>query len=327
MKNKQVILQEEVFKAINNEDNRPLVVSIMGQTGVGKSSLINALFDTSLKTDPVKPCTMKIEKVSYRTEGDQELIFCDLPGIGESVAADKTYLKSYLDQIQLSDIVIWAIHADNRSVSFDLQAMDNLLNQLSPDQKTEFLSKIAFVLTKVDLLVPPPWIFGKVSDEQGVFSPSPELGKILEAKKEYYQKTFIEPNAELMVSTTYNDCGFDLQENGFFFDEYTVGFNGFPDKGFFEELNNTYPQYSNVFSRLKQNYEFIPCSSLFRYNLGKLMLIIANKIGEAAAGRLSKFISEKKFNRIGLDKVKTYSNMVVFDLKTQEVLFDLNKVI
>jgi predicted GTPase len=54
----------------NGEKKAPLKVSVMGQTGVGKSSLINALFNTKLDTDPVRPATSKIPQRGADREPD-----------------------------------------------------------------------------------------------------------------------------------------------------------------------------------------------------------------------------------------------------------------
>ena len=274
MLDKVKILEQEVEKVRNLENNKPLVVSIMGQTGVGKSSLINALFNTKLKTDSVKPCTKEINEVVINTiQANRQLVFYDLPGIGESEQADNKYLKVYLAQIKKSDILIWAIHSDLRSVTFDQRTLNNLLEQLPYEEKVEFISKITFVLTKVDLLTPAPWIFGKVSKSNGVFTISPEIQKLIDAKKNYYREIFIKPYSEFMVSTTYNDCKFNIDVEGFFFDEFTVGYKGIAEEKFFHEKKLKYPKFSNIFDRLNQNYNFISCSSLFRYNLNHLLLI------------------------------------------------------
>src|SRR5713226_9256006 len=119
---------DEVEKVRAIKRNAPLVASVMGQTGVGKSSLINAIFNTHLKTDPIRPCTKEIERVVLKGKSEHELWFYDLPGIGESDKADTQYLTMYKQMLADSDIVFWAIHADNRSVAFDLDALHRLLD-------------------------------------------------------------------------------------------------------------------------------------------------------------------------------------------------------
>src|SRR6476661_2745389 len=87
-------LKKEAIESFVKAANAPFIVAVIGQTGVGKSSLINALFNTDLKTDPVKPTTMTVEKVVVKgNKGD--LWFYDLPGIGESSEADQRYLEDY----------------------------------------------------------------------------------------------------------------------------------------------------------------------------------------------------------------------------------------
>src|SRR5690242_8937167 len=109
-------LVDEVKGRRDKKRNAPLVIAIMGQTGVGKSSLINALFNTQLKTDPIRPSTKEIERVILKGKSGHELWFYDLPGIGESDQADTQYLTIYRQMLADSDIVLWAIHVDNRSV-------------------------------------------------------------------------------------------------------------------------------------------------------------------------------------------------------------------
>lgn len=72
---------------------------IIGQTGVGKSSFINATFGIQLaKTSDFEPCTKSVKYYAYGTSyGDICLI--DTPGLGE----DNTYLDlSYLQTIRNS---------------------------------------------------------------------------------------------------------------------------------------------------------------------------------------------------------------------------------
>jgi predicted GTPase len=55
------------------------------------------------------------------------LIFNDLPGIGESARADAAYLAIYRKCLLDSDVVLWAMYDDNRSITFDKQALEQLI--------------------------------------------------------------------------------------------------------------------------------------------------------------------------------------------------------
>ena len=56
-------LVTEVLSQVQEQASKPLNGSIMGETGVEKSSLLNALFGTSLPTSDDKPCTKDITSV------------------------------------------------------------------------------------------------------------------------------------------------------------------------------------------------------------------------------------------------------------------------
>jgi predicted GTPase len=319
-------LADEVRRIRDKKRNAPLVVSIMGQTGVGKSSLINALFNTQLKTDPIRPCTKEIERVVLRGKSGHELWFYDLPGIGESDKADTQYLATYRQMLMDSDIALWAIHADNRSVAFDLDALHRILGSTDKAHQVQLMSRLTFILTKVDLLAPPPWILAKLGND-GVFVPQKDTEALLEEKEQYYQETFILPYKDLIVSETYHNGNFDLNIPSLSYDEDAVYYNGFLDKGGVNTLKKRFPKHASVFERLYDNYRVISCSSLFRFNLDLLMKVIINKLGLDAVERFSNFYSSGTMNQLPLAEAKKYRNFVVFDQVNRRLIFDLAKEI
>jgi uncharacterized protein len=292
---------------IRDSATRAFTVSIMGQTGVGKSSLINALFGTDLKTDPVKPCTKVIEEVQVQ-DAKGDLVFYDLPGIGECADADDGYMSSYLDRLLHSDVVVWAIHADNRSVTFDRAALDVLLSGLSDSVRSILMSKIIFALTKADLITPSPWFFANTG-QTGIFVPSEQTTQLLDAKTLYFQSQFLLPYRDLLTSSTYNDGSFDVQDARFNYNEYAVECNGYLSPAELAEWQQRAPQHASVFQRLYDNYRVIPCSARFRYNLPQLMLLVVNKLGEEAIDRLGRRLTVDTLNRVPAALADSYINI------------------
>ncbi|MCU7725231.1 50S ribosome-binding GTPase [Actinoplanes sp. KI2] len=178
---------DQIRDRLQAEAAKPLTVAVMGQTGVGKSSLINALFDTRLPTDPVRPCTMEPAEVTVESKSARHpLTFVDLPGVGESAAADPRYFTMYRRFLDAADVVLWAVHADSRSLAGDVALIHRLLNG-APD-----LGKITFVLTKADLVHADPWI---VPLEAGLparvtVQPGPATADLLAQKIRFVRETF-----------------------------------------------------------------------------------------------------------------------------------------
>jgi len=316
-------IQDALKKRINERQFR---VSIVGQTGVGKSSLLNALFGTNLKTDPVKPCTKEIEEIPIDTKQKNTLFFYDLPGIGESDEADEGYLQKYREHLQSSDVILWAIHADNRSVVFDLQSLKKIMDGYTREQQAVLMSKLTFVLTKADVLHPPSWIAAKIG-KIVKFLPSPETSNTLEQKARYYQKTFIEPYGSLIVSKTYNDCNFSIVEDGFKCDEYLklIYYQGYMSEEKMKLYQQKYPRYQKVFERLYDNYQVVPCSAVFRYNLNKLMLVILNKLGQEATIQFQKLVAGEALDEIPFEKTENLCNLLVYEPKTKKTLFEFRR--
>ncbi|MGD0238887.1 MAG: GTPase [Streptosporangiaceae bacterium] len=311
-----------VKAAVKAEADKPLVVAVMGQTGVGKSTLINRLFGTNLKTDPVKPCTKEVERVVVKSKDGSELWFYDMPGIGEAADVDAEYLNEYRRILLESDIAMWAIHADMRSVSFDRWALDQIIGS-DPDEGRDLLSRITVALTKVDHLAPPPWLYVK-DGESGVVIPSEVLLEVIEAKQRYFFESLLAPHAEMLTAATYNDSKWTLQLPGFKYTDDTVTYLGYLGEAEASSLAERYPEHSGLLRRLREFYSVVACSSLLRYNLTPLMISVLNKLGRGAVFRFGSQFTDD-VSKLTIAEAKACLNIVVVDEGTRHPIDDMGR--
>jgi GTP-binding protein EngB required for normal cell division len=180
LKRIQVLLDQEGVISLSNEEKRhllddslklvhkldrvaesSLVVGLLGGTGVGKSSLMNALASSPIAstshrrphTDQVLiyhhaalplPDTLKPpftwREISHHAEAVSHIILCDLPDFDSLLTWHREQAREFLEYL---DIVVWVVspekYADEKFYTFLRQA---------PKAKQNFY----FVLNKVDLL-------------------------------------------------------------------------------------------------------------------------------------------------------------------------------
>ncbi len=165
--------QTSFFNQLNYLINYSPTIGLMGKTGVGKSSLINALFQSSLSpVSDISGCTRQAQRFNM-TINNHTLTFVDLPGVGESIERDKEYHQLYRNLLPELDLIIWVLKADDRAWSSDEQCYRFLTEQCGY-QPSRFL----FVLNQADKIEPcRQW------DEPN-HQPSPEQAASLELKQQ-----------------------------------------------------------------------------------------------------------------------------------------------
>lgn len=169
-----------IREAINAEIKRPLSIAVFGQTGVGKSTLINSIFKTNLETSNSEPCTDTPNIVDVRS-GDSTLRFIDLPGFGEKRDIDDDRLSLWKNHVESADVILVVSFSTSRSIDLEIDRVKKLVDKSK-------LGDVIFVCNQTDRLdVPEGWTYF-LADDQIQVVPRQGIEDLIAAKSEYIQK-------------------------------------------------------------------------------------------------------------------------------------------
>ena len=118
------------------------MVSLIGKTNVGKSTLLNQLVEQKVSITSRKPQTTRQRLLGIKTEGSNQIIYVDTPGFhqGHKRALNKFMNKTALSSIEGVDVILFVVDALNFS-----QTDEHLLSQVSTKD-----NQVMLVINKID---------------------------------------------------------------------------------------------------------------------------------------------------------------------------------
>jgi len=126
------MVKKKLFQSIIKLKNEKVNLMITGATGCGKSSTINALFETEVAKVGVgvDPETMDIKKFDFNN-----LILWDSPGLGDGKDKDNRHSKNIIDKLNeidndgnaVIDLVLVVLDGSSRDLGTSYELINNVI--------------------------------------------------------------------------------------------------------------------------------------------------------------------------------------------------------
>lgn len=243
----QVSVRDKERQAIKIE---PLRVVVVGQTGAGKSSVINALVEKMVAEVSVIPSTDKIAVYECKIDDIEMIRLVDSPGLDGSIKTEETILNEMVE----SDLIIWVVKAAQSARKLDRQLRDKFDEfYKKSENRSRIKPKTVLIVNQVDKLQPiaewsPPYdlIDCDASDKKACI--------IRDAVK--YNQEILTPDDILALSIKPDEDHFNLNElKAYLVAAYSDGVNTQLNRRRLEYDPGSFREQMNRFGKLaKQLY-------------------------------------------------------------------------
>lgn len=173
--------EQEIKRRVNEVLEYVPRIGVFGKTGVGKSSLCNALFGHDVcPISDVEACTRNVqEELLSIDKGGKGIKLVDVPGVGESGERDVEYGALYARLLPELDLILWVLKGDDRAFTTDENFYKNIVKPHMNEGKPFF-----FVLNQVDKIEP----YRQWDDKN--CEPGPEQLQNIQRKVDYVADRF-----------------------------------------------------------------------------------------------------------------------------------------
>ena len=135
-------------------DSKSLKILVTGQTGAGKSALVNGIVGQYVAEEggTLDPATSRVTEYYHRI-GEVDVVIFDSPGLQDGTSNEDKYLEDMETKCRQIDLVLYCTKMDApRLGAADIEAIRKLTSAFG----TKFWHNAVFVLTFANKVEPPP---------------------------------------------------------------------------------------------------------------------------------------------------------------------------
>ncbi|MBD5365027.1 MAG: hypothetical protein HDR79_08805 [Bacteroides sp.] len=143
--------QDEVNNAINKElIEKPFKVAVIGQSGVGKSTTLNAVFGLKNYTSNLAEGTTDIIEEVFPLRDGFKLSIYDMPGLNNDEEKDIQYAKLYERILPGCDVIVYIINAHSRDFGEDCRILKDIVLPIC--NTNEIKENLIIAVNKIDTI-------------------------------------------------------------------------------------------------------------------------------------------------------------------------------